>query len=328
LRLAIAIEPRTAPAYLALSLLPWARRPSLWKEVQKENVPPDWVPQVEEAYRLRRRAFLLDPLVDLKPLGLAVPPRDAIVIGRNASTLYAALVVGYENFWDGRYDQAYNRLNEVIAGLTPEQQKELPDWFYWYHGLASAHVLQYSAAIIDFRLLLDHAIARVNTDSLNHSAVPFTNINEWRYELGVMMDNGGRTGDAVALFQEALANDLGLYVAHTRLARIYDDQHRPNQALDERRRAVDANPDDPSLLFDLGEALARAGRLADAQGVLRQARLANPRNARAVYVLGFVAQQLESKEEARECYARFLEIAPSRFGAQLAEARKQLAALQ
>lgn len=328
LRETIAIEPRTAVAYLALSYLPWARRPGLFKEVYKGSVPADWTAPVEEAFRNRRRAFLLDPLVDLKPLGLAVPPRDAILIGRNASPLYAALVVGYENFWDGRYDQAYTSLNEVIAGLTPEQRKEyLPDWFIWYHGLAAAHVLQYGVAVADFQTLVDHAAARVSSDSVSTSTIPLADVNEFKYELAVMLDNGGRTADAVRLFQESLSNDLSLYVAHSRLAGIYDDQHKSGMALEERRRAVTANPDDPSLLFDLGEALARNGNLPEAQAVLRQARQANPRSARAVYVLGGVALRLENKAEARECYTRFLEIAPSRFSAQIAEVKKELESL-
>lgn len=116
-------------------------------------------------------------------------------------------------------------------------------------------------------------------------------------------------------------------MAHVRLASIYDGMHRTQSALEERRRAVAAHPEDASLLFDLGEALARAGQLPDAHVTLREASQANPRSVRTLYVLGWVAQQVGNTEEAREAYQRFLAIAPSRFAPQIEEANKRLAAL-
>jgi Flp pilus assembly protein TadD len=117
-------------------------------------------------------------------------------------------------------------------------------------------------------------------------------------------------------------------MAHVRLASIYEDSHRTQAALEERRRAVATNPDDASLLFDLGESLARAGELAEAHSVLRQARDANPRNVRALYVLGRVASQIGEKEEARDAYQRFLALAPSRFADQKTEVEHRLQELK
>ncbi len=113
-------------------------------------------------------------------------------------------------------------------------------------------------------------------------------------------------------------------MAHVRLATIYEDLHRPRGALEERRRAVAANPDDPGLLFDLGNALAKAGEPAEAQGVLRQARAANPRHVRTLYVLGWVEEQLGDTAAARDAYRQFMALAPSRFGAQKAEVALKL----
>jgi cytochrome c-type biogenesis protein CcmH/NrfG len=67
---------------------------------------------------------------------------------------------------------------------------------------------------------------------------------------------------------------------------------------------------------------------APAQATLRQAQAANPRNVRALYVLGFVASQVGSSDEARDAYTQFMALAPSRFSAQKAEAEKRLQALK
>jgi Flp pilus assembly protein TadD len=49
---------------------------------------------------------------------------------------------------------------------------------------------------------------------------------------------------------------------------------------------VDANPDDPSLVMDLGVTLGKAGRFADAEEALQRAEEANPRDARILFWLG------------------------------------------
>jgi TolA-binding protein len=77
-------------------------------------------------------------------------------------------------------------------------------------------------------------------------------------------------------------------------------------------------------LYDLGEALYRAGELSDAYGFLEKAVQANPRSARALYMFGSVAQKLEQTEEAKEAYTRFIAMAPSRFQEQIVEAGHRL----
>ncbi|MEO8140398.1 MAG: tetratricopeptide repeat protein, partial [Gemmatimonadota bacterium] len=148
------------------------------------------------------------------------------------------------------------------------------------------------------------------------------------YTLACILDQAGRTSEAVPLLKEAITNDVGLYMAHVRLANILQDQHRLTASVEERRRAVDANPEDPSLVFELGEALARAGEMAEAQTTLRQAREANPHNVRALYVLGIVAGQVGSTDEARDALTQFLARAPSRFSAQKVEAQRRLQELK
>src|SRR5467141_2377330 len=42
LRLAITIDPRFGPAYMALHYLPYAQRTGLWDEVAERRVPDEW----------------------------------------------------------------------------------------------------------------------------------------------------------------------------------------------------------------------------------------------------------------------------------------------
>jgi len=58
--------------------------------------------------------------------------------------------------------------------------------------------------------------------------------------------------EAIDLYREVLTNDHCLYMAHVRLAEIYETAQMLPQAINSRRNAVNANPDDESLLLDLG----------------------------------------------------------------------------
>jgi tetratricopeptide (TPR) repeat protein len=326
LRQAILIEPSTAAAYLALSYLPYARRNKLWDEEEDGRLPAEWQPVIEEAWAFRRKAFLIDPLVDLKPLALMIPPAGVFGLRGNAQAVYTYVMNGFGSFWDGQYARAYQFFREIAGPATDQDRKDkFNSWFLWYEALAAAHANDLPRATSNMRILLARAEAAATLGG--GATLAFSDATHYRYTLACILDLGGEHREAIALLQQALTEDVGLYPAHVRLARIYEDQHRTNAALEERRRAVASNPEDPSLLFDLGESLARAGELVEAHGVLRQAVQANPRSHRALYVLGFVAQQVGSKDEARGAYTRFLELAPSRFETQKAEARRRLEAL-
>jgi tetratricopeptide (TPR) repeat protein len=325
LRRAIAIEPGMARAYLALSYLPYARRSKLWEEESKRKVPAELVPVVEEASRFRRRAFLIDPLVDLKPLALMIPPAGVLGLKGNAEAFYTYLMNGLGSFWDGQYDRAYQFFRDIV-GSTPEaEHQKFAAWFLWYEALAAAHSNDYDRATTNLRVLM------ARTDSAAEkggAALVFSEANHYRYTLACVLDRAGRTSEAIQLLQEALTVDAGLYMAHVRLASIYAELKRPQASLEERRRAVAANPDDPSLLFELGEALARAGQLEEAHTTLKQAREANPNSVRTLYVLGWAAQQVGNIEESREAYQSFIARAPSLFAEQKATAARRLQELR
>jgi tetratricopeptide (TPR) repeat protein len=143
-----------------------------------------------------------------------------------------------------------------------------------------------------------------------------------------MNQSAGEIDRALDLYREALQNDLGLYMAHVQMANIYEKDRRYAEAIEERRRAVDANPDDPSLLTDLGVTMGKAGKFAEAGEVLRQAMAGNPRDARVLFWLGLSEGEAGKQEEAKAALTQFVHVAPSRWEKQIGIANARLARLQ
>ncbi|MEO8138450.1 MAG: hypothetical protein ABI742_02330, partial [Gemmatimonadota bacterium] len=195
LRQAIVIEPHTAAAYLALSFLPFARRDKLWDEVEKGKVPAEWQPAAEEALRFRRQAFLLDPMVDLKPLALMIPPSSSFGLKSNAEAVHTYIMNGFGSFWDGQYARAYQFFQQIGGNPTDADRRKFPGWFLWYEGLAAAHTGEFAAAEADFRLLMERAEA--DTRESGGSTLAFSSANHYRYTLACILDQAGRTSEAV-----------------------------------------------------------------------------------------------------------------------------------
>jgi Flp pilus assembly protein TadD len=325
-RRSLEIEPKFAVSYLALAYLPYARRPKLWEEEAKRKVPPAWRDALAESDRNYRRTFLLDPMVDLKVVALILPPTERAEAGVNATKYQADLINGYEYFWDARYYEAFELLDRTIQRVAGKDRPEkIPERLLWYRGLAAAHADKSDVALADFRLLMDRALEREKSDSV----VRFASLasNDLRYVLATLTRKAGRPDDAIALLQESLTHDLSLYMAHAQLATIHEQRMRWPEAVAERERALETNPDDPSLLLDLGTTLAKARRFAEARDALQRAMQANPRNARIPFTLGQVQMLLGDRAGARESYVRFVAIAPSYFRPQIREATETLASL-
>lgn len=324
-RVAVSVDPRYAPAWLLVAYLPYDRRPKLWDEVRKGKVPPAWQAAVSESDRLEHRAFLIDPLVDFRVLGAPPPKQDIVEIpdyGDN-TTVYLLLLGLSEFGW--RYELSYNAFDLYAQRRYKDRPVDsIPSGIFWLRGLSAAHLGSYPRAIADIQVLLDRSLTHEAGDSLIQLDL---GTNDYRYLLALFKQRSHRPADAMALYQEALASDLGLYMAHVRLAQLYADNRMWPQAIEEARRAVTANPDDPSLLVDLAEMLRDGGQLAEAEETFRQAAQANARSPRVSYELGIVEQRLGKPAEAKAALNRFLAIAPSRMSTEIADAKQRLAAL-
>jgi tetratricopeptide (TPR) repeat protein len=226
--------------------------------------------------------------------------------------------VGLATFRNGQYDQAYAWFDR-FARLLGEgaDSAQVPGFVLHYRGLAAAHLNDYPSALRDFTTL--HRV-RDGDEIGNFGIDPVLDT----YILAWLEEHVGALDQAIALYQEALARDLGLWMAHVQLARIYDERGAWVDALRERQLAVEADPEDASLLLDLGITQFKAGRLEEAAATLRQAAVGLPRNFRVAYFEGIVAVQLARPAEARSAFQRFLALVPSRYGEQIEEVRGRL----
>src|SRR6266496_480322 len=233
---------------------------------------------------------------------------------------------GIDQYFQAKYQDSYDRLTRVINYLDGDRHPDrVPNNVFWWHGLASARVEKWPDAIADFDRLVDRSLAPTKRDSLVHFPL---RTNEFRYILAYVKQRSGAVNEAIDLYREALTNDIGLYMAHVRLADMYETAQMFPQAIKSRQNAVNANPDDESLLLDLGKTLAVAGQPQEAVKTLRQAASVNPRDPRPSFYLGIVLEQMGQKDDARAAFSQFTSLAPSRYDRQISIAKQHLAALQ
>lgn len=319
LRAAISIETRFAAAYLALGYLPYARRHQLMEEELRGNVPAQWREPSIEAARLRRRAFLINPLVDLQIVG-AIVPLNVASFRREAITLdpFSAFIVK-------DYRRAYTTFNYWVAAWAASTSEDsIPSGLLWFRGLSAGHVGEFDTAIRDFQILLNRGLEAEHGDSV----LPFPlATNDFRYLLAMFKYQAQRFDEAIALYKEALANDAGLFMAHVQMGRIYEERKMWPEAVSHFQDAVATSPDDPSLLLDLGIVDREAGRLEESATTLTEAMAGNHRDSRVPYHLGVTLQQQGKLAEARVAFQRFLALAPSRYGRQIEDVKQRLSAL-
>lgn len=316
LRTTIAIDPQLAPAYALLGrYLLQVQLHDLFvvgaiNHKFRDTTVRDTTPR---AGRMLRTAFLLDPLVEYGRPDLFVLP----------FYWHGTLQRAFRHLDQGRFDQARQDFGEIIQ-RTRHDPRSIPFVALWYHALVTLHLGLVDSAIVDGEVLLDQALRR-------EAEAPAGSLPgqspEILYILAHLHQRGGHLQEAERLYRQVLEQNIGVYTAHMELARIHEAQGRWDEAIGERRSAIDVNPDDPSLVFDLGVTLANAGRDSLAFETLQAAMTANPRETRASYALGIVAARLHRYDEARSALERFLGLAPTRYSSQIADARTRLQAL-
>jgi Tfp pilus assembly protein PilF len=319
LRLSVQIEPRYPHAWLALAWLIYARRPKLWKQQMKGRLPDSLTALIQQSEQLQRRAFLIDPLVDLGVMSAVVPHEGGRRVVFN--TVVVVFANPFDEFRDGHYGAAYAIFQGAIG---MHSRDSVPPFFLWYAALSAAHLGYYDAAIADLQSLVARAEHFEQSDTVIH--VPLRT-NDYRYVLALLKLGDNKPADAITLFHQVIETDVGFYMAHVKLAQMYDAYGMWSEAVAEARLAVAANPDDPSLLTELGVILRQADSLSESEVVLRQALEANPHDPRPPYYLGLTELQMGNAAAARAAFEHFLAMAPSRYAPQIAEAQRDLATL-
>jgi len=328
LRLAIRFEPRLAEAYLALYHLPFSRRSSLAREVAERRVPRDWQPLVDEAEGFYKRAFRINPLVSQEVLAIAYDieePKfdDPTTPAAQAYDLYLAWLT---DFGLGRYSDAYLRLERLSQVRFQEARypERVPNFILWYRSLAAAHAHRYFNALWDLDTLVQRG-DKVEEQELVH--IPLQT-NEYRFTFAVVQQRAGNLDRAMDVFKEAVQHDLGLTMAHTYMAVIYQEGGQMDSCLAERRRAAEVSPDDPVVLFEYAVSLFNGNQATEAEETVRRAVVLNPRYTPPYYLLGRIEEDLGRPTDARELYDRFLALAPHRLASLRADAERHLVALK
>ena len=310
LRSAVQIEPQFAGAYLALGVVHnWDD--DYWKRLARNDSALK--AYVRESGVFYRKAFMLDPLVDIRILG-----------GTYRFYGNSRFSRAFRDLVEGRYDKAYDALGKEMqfwggrGGID-----SAPPLVVWLHGLSAAHTSHYEDAIGD----LENLLKRIQPSPDSATEVPLVT-NEYRYMLAALRQAAGQVDQALTLYQQVVENDIGHYMAHVQLARIYESQRDYPRAVQERQNAINANPDDPSLLLDLGVTLGKAGMMPQAETRFIAAIQANPRDVRSLFWLGLAQFDQGKRDAARESLTRFIAVAPSRYERQIGMARERLARLE
>jgi tetratricopeptide (TPR) repeat protein len=324
-RAAVALAPQYADPYLALARLPAARGEDYWKRRAKNDGEGSVRTALLQAERYYRRAFLINPLVDLRVMADDDPRyRHAPPIAYVIWWWYRGMADAVHAVSREEYPRAFDALTRVRQDKRAGDGSELPSQVLWLRGLLGAQLGRYDESISDLDILTGRTFAAETTSA---RVGPTASANDYRYTLATVRYLAGRYDEAIATFRRSLEFDIGLYQAHIQMARMYESLKRWDDAIAERRAAIAADPDDGSLLVDLGGTLALAGRTEEAETVLGEATTQAPRDPRAWYLLGIAALRASHADAARAALTRFIAIAPSRYGEQLAEARQQLAVM-
>jgi tetratricopeptide (TPR) repeat protein len=322
----VSIQPRTAKGQLALAMIPFARRERLRGEVIDGNVPDNLKATVEASQSRMRLAFMIDPLVSQQVIGAVTPdPTRYFPPTEEAHEIRQQVFQWHEDFYQDRFGSSYSRVQLLIreAQWTRGRDK-IPAYVRWIRGLAAAHIARFDSAIADIGVLYQRAVDHQQSDTIVH--IPLRT-NEYRYILGVLHRNAGSTDSAVSLFQAAAENDIGLFMAHVRLAEIYESVGDLDAAIRERRLAIASNPDEATLYYEAGVVLMKANLLDEALEMMVTASETNPRDPQSPFAAAVIQLSLGKAAEARESLVHFLRIAPSYLAPQIDRARQQLGAL-
>jgi tetratricopeptide (TPR) repeat protein len=251
-----------------------------WKSRLKHDGQDSLISAMRDARLHYHQAFILNPLVDLKVMGKFHSEGPALVLlGTEGAMILRLPPPPWEGDLDravndlrhGAYAGAYQRLQEISRNRDFHgSEQNLPNLVLWFRGLAAAHLENYPAAIHDFAVLTGRSFAAEQLPNQSATSELPLVTNDYRYLLATMLYLSGRFQEAAPVFRRALEIDLGLYASHVQLARIYAALSQPDSALQERRLALAANPDDPTLLLGLAAALLQAGQPGEAQGLLAQ----------------------------------------------------------
>ena len=128
--------------------------------------------------------------------------------------------------------------------------------------------------------------------------------------LGNVLKDAGRIGDAIAAYARALELDPGFAEIHNNLGYLLQISGELRDAIAHYRAASGLRPDNYRAHYNLGNALFLTGKNEEAVAAFREAAKLNPGHAQTWDHLGIVLQRLGRAAEAESCFRRRIEVEP------------------
>ena len=310
LREAVLLAPSYGDAWIQIALLPERRgaryRRQLDKDGQLDSVRT-------EADRARRRAWFSDPLTELELFAIIEDDLLRPSLRQYAGDWYNVFARSIHRLSDGKRAEAWKEIDRIAR---MRGHPLFGSVITRLHGLLAWSQQDYPTAITDFMSLTARAYAAETLGFL-----PMLAANEDRYALATLLLQAGSYNESMLTYQRVVELDASVWQAHVQLARMYEASEMWLEAVAERRTAVAVNPDDASLLVELGGTLLNAGERAEALQVLREAEAHLPRDPRLYLLLGLALTEPDEAASRRAALTHFVAIAPSRMAPQVSAAR-------
>jgi tetratricopeptide (TPR) repeat protein len=258
-----------------------------------------------------------------------------------------AIAIAYSPFLDGAFDipSSIVNMSERMASRDPalagmrsfglrDYRAAVAQWSKAIREDPKQSMLHIPRAHAWVRLQeLDSAIADLTQlaqrlESVAHDSLMKVYLSKefLYYAIGMLHGSRGRYPEARAAFEQALAENLGFYMAHVRLSGTLVALHDTATALSELETAILIRPDDPLVLIYDGNLLVSTGRVADGEKRIRAALQADSNFALPHIFLGMAAEARHDTTAALAQYTDYLARAP-RGAAERAWARSQLRTL-
>ncbi len=137
------------------------------------------------------------------------------------------------------------------------------------------------------------------------------------YHLGQEYANAGNAGEAMKLYRDGIRHGVKTAWIYSRLANILVRQGQRNEAIALFEKASQLNPSDSESLSDLGLAYLDAGKLADAERVLRWSLATGEEYPGTYNTLGLVFIEKQDLTKARVNFEKAVQLDPDLLEAQL-----------
>jgi tetratricopeptide (TPR) repeat protein len=283
----------------------------LWQAYADEDPRIMERPDVMEHQSLRLHAYNRNPFVH-RGFEAALWSRMGRQLRWDGATM------AFMHYGRADFREAIDRFGRVVRA-NPERNARFRLW----RALAFVGGSQLDSAGVELTELLAtlraQEQARVNEQYESKALL--------EYALGMLHDARGRPDEARRAWERALEEDLSMYPARAALARMALRERNAAEAVEHMTQVVEIAPGDAVMQFELGNALAAAGRHADAVAAYQLAIRLEPHWADPYLRMGLALERIGQPSKAAASYRNYLERAPRRQSAEIQGVTLRLAEL-